>query len=240
MKLNRKKKKIVNLLILAEVFIFSQICWGIEFSSTPQLDFTPDWDSLLPAPESQDVFPSSGEPVSTEIPQTTSNPPQLLSTDEVADVSEEDIRQELQPLVEDYLTDTGRDLNILDTALNNFTQLITSNLFTLNEVKNVLSADLTPQLEPVLAEWFQLQEKLDLTDLNQVKTLVGFADLCLKGKYTRDDIASLLQKFKPKTEIGLEGVESVGSCSEYASEMGVSLADTIINGRFVKNISIPP
>ncbi|MCD6220447.1 hypothetical protein J7K43_08710, partial [Candidatus Calescamantes bacterium] len=45
---------------------------------------------------------------------------------------------------------------------------------------------------------------------------------------------------QPGTEIGLEGVESVGSCSEYASEMGVSLADTIINGRFVKNISIPP
>jgi len=72
----------------------------------------------------------------------------------------QNIQEELKPFIQQYLIDTGRSLDILPRVVENISSLVSENIYSIQDITNILSNDLTPQIEPDIAVFLK-QETLE-------------------------------------------------------------------------------
>ncbi|MCD6434750.1 MAG: hypothetical protein J7L14_03995, partial [Candidatus Diapherotrites archaeon] len=131
----------------------------------PQIDFTPP---IIPAQT------TNTDTQTVEFPQQT-----LPQFQQVPDITEDEIRDEINPLVKAYLDSTGRPQSLLDPATKAFSYLIIGgdkglDLFSLDEIKEILQNPATPEIENYLTQFLG---KFDITDKDDVANLAAWAGL---------------------------------------------------------------
>jgi len=146
------RKTIIILVI--ECFLFSQSVYAFTFLESPTKDYTlqPQWSGLSsnPALENEKSWLSSHQPLSSTIDTLDV----LRPAAQLPEMSNQDVRDELTPLVEEYLNNTGRgDLDVEKVA-DNFTYIIEEYkglyIFTLEEVKQMLQSSVTQEIDGII------------------------------------------------------------------------------------------
>ncbi|MGE4357513.1 MAG: hypothetical protein AB7E08_03030, partial [Candidatus Omnitrophota bacterium] len=190
------ERKILLFLFCLGFLIFSIKVEGLSINPV-----IPNEGNLNPSPFS----PSIGEevdfsPVDTPIQLSTSSSLDLTPpAGEVSLTTLQAIQEQLKPLIQQYLDKTQRSLDILPQVVDNFSLLISENIYSIQEIKNILSQELTPQIEEDIAGFLD-KESLDLTKREDVEFLVHFGYLLtqLVQEYSPEEVKAKQEEIKTR------------------------------------------